>query len=41
MGGGGGTPGDKLVEIKDDFQLGATEVTQGQWKAIMEDRNPY
>jgi formylglycine-generating enzyme required for sulfatase activity len=35
MGGGGGKPGDKQVEIKQDFYLGKYEVTQGQWEAVM------
>jgi formylglycine-generating enzyme required for sulfatase activity len=35
MGGGGGIPGDKPVEIEQDFYLGKYEVTQGQWEAVM------
>lgn len=35
MGGGGGTVGDKEVEIAYDFYLGTYEVTQGEWEAIM------
>ncbi len=39
MGGGGGTPGDKQVEIPADFLMGTTPVTQGQWQAVM-GKNP-
>jgi formylglycine-generating enzyme required for sulfatase activity len=39
MGGGGGRPGDRQVEIPHDFELGVHEVTQGQWQALM-GRNP-
>lgn len=39
MGGENGKPGDKQVQIKEDFFLGATAVTQVQWRAIMDD-NP-
>jgi formylglycine-generating enzyme required for sulfatase activity/tRNA A-37 threonylcarbamoyl transferase component Bud32 len=35
MGGGGGTVGDKEREIGCDFYLGAYEVTQEQWHAVM------
>ncbi len=34
LGGGGGTPGDREVEIKQDFYLGKYEVTQGEWEKI-------
>jgi len=34
LGGGGGTPEDKEVEIKHDFYLGKYEVTQGEWEKI-------
>jgi len=41
MGGEGGTPGTRQVEIAHDFYLGAHEVTQAQWKAVMgEYKNP-
>jgi formylglycine-generating enzyme required for sulfatase activity len=39
MGGGGGQPGDRQVEIAHDFYLGVYQVTQQQWQAIM-GRNP-
>jgi uncharacterized protein (TIGR02996 family) len=39
MGGGGGKPGDKQVEITHEFYLGVYPVTQGQWQTVM-DRNP-
>jgi uncharacterized protein (TIGR02996 family) len=35
MGGGGGEPGDRQVEIANEFYLGVYPVTQGQWKAVM------
>jgi formylglycine-generating enzyme required for sulfatase activity len=35
MGGGGGQPGERQVEIPNDFYLGAYPVTQGQWEALM------
>jgi uncharacterized protein (TIGR02996 family) len=35
MGGGGGKPGDKQVEIAHEFYLGVYPVTQGQWQAVM------
>src|SRR5581483_7233692 len=35
MGGGGGKPGEKKVEIEKDFWLGVTETTQEQWQAVM------
>jgi serine/threonine protein kinase len=34
LGGGGGTPEDKEVEIKHDFYLGKYEVTQGEWEKL-------
>jgi serine/threonine protein kinase/formylglycine-generating enzyme required for sulfatase activity len=34
LGGGGGKPGETLVEFKDDFFLGKYEVTQAQWQAV-------
>src|SRR5262249_12264171 len=35
LGGGGGTPGEKEVEFKDDFYLGVYPVTQAQWVDVM------
>lgn len=35
LGGGGGTPGDREVEIHEDFYLGKYEVTQGEWQIVM------
>jgi formylglycine-generating enzyme required for sulfatase activity len=35
MGGGGGKPGDRQVEIKRDFYLAIHETTQEQWQAVM------
>jgi uncharacterized protein (TIGR02996 family) len=35
MGGGGGKPGDKQLEIAHEFYLGVSPVTQGQWEAVM------
>ncbi len=35
MGGKGGVPGQKSVEISEDFDMGVTEVTQAQWQALM------
>ena len=35
LGGGGGKPGDKEVEIKEDFYLGKYEVTQEEWEKVM------
>jgi formylglycine-generating enzyme required for sulfatase activity len=32
LGGGGGKPGDKEIDIHDDFYLGKYEVTQGEWE---------
>src|SRR5437763_9097215 len=35
LGGGGGKPGDKEVEIKEDFYLGKYEVTQEEWGKVL------
>jgi formylglycine-generating enzyme required for sulfatase activity len=35
IGGGGGKPGDKEVQIKEDFYLGKYEVTQDEWEKVM------
>ena len=35
LGGGGGKPGDKDIEIFNDFYLGKYEVTQEEWQKIM------
>ena len=35
LGGGGGKPGDKEVEIAHDFYLGKYEVTQEEWEKVM------
>jgi formylglycine-generating enzyme required for sulfatase activity/DNA-directed RNA polymerase subunit RPC12/RpoP len=35
LGGGGGKPGDKEVEIVHDFYLGKYEVTQEEWEKVM------
>lgn len=35
LGGGGGKPGDKEVEIKEDFYLGKYEVTQEEWQKVL------
>ena len=35
MGGGGGQPGDRQVEIGHDFYLGVHPVTQAEWQAVM------
>jgi uncharacterized protein (TIGR02996 family) len=35
MGGGGGKPGDKQVEIPHEFYLGVYPVTQEQWQNVM------
>ena len=35
LGGGGGKPGDKEVEIKEDFYLGKYELTQEEWDKVM------
>jgi uncharacterized protein (TIGR02996 family) len=34
MGGGGGKPGDRQVEMPHEFYLGVYPVTQGQWQAV-------
>ncbi len=39
MGGGGGKAGKK-TEIKEDFEIAAFDVTQGQWQMVMDDDNP-
>jgi serine/threonine protein kinase/formylglycine-generating enzyme required for sulfatase activity len=39
LGGGGGRPGDKEVQIAHDFYLGKYEVTQEQWEKVT-GRNP-
>ena len=39
MGGGGGKPGERHVEIPHEFYLGVYPVTQGEWQAVM-DSNP-
>jgi formylglycine-generating enzyme required for sulfatase activity len=38
LGGGGGKPGNKEIEILHDFYLGAYEVTQEEWKKVMATR---
>jgi uncharacterized protein (TIGR02996 family) len=35
MGGEGGKPGDRQIEIPHEFYLGVYPVTQGQWQAVM------
>jgi len=35
MGGGGGEPGDRQVEVPREFHLGVCTVTQEQWLAVM------
>jgi formylglycine-generating enzyme required for sulfatase activity/tRNA A-37 threonylcarbamoyl transferase component Bud32 len=35
LGGGGGNPGNKEVEITHDFYLGKYEVTQEEWRKVM------
>ena len=35
LGGGGGKPGDKEVEFRDDFYLGVYKVTQEEWQKFM------
>ena len=35
LGGGGGKPGTKEVEMPDDFYLGKFEVTQEEWEKLM------
>jgi formylglycine-generating enzyme required for sulfatase activity/serine/threonine protein kinase len=39
LGGGGGKPGTREVEFKDDFHLGIYEVTQEEWQKVM-GKNP-
>jgi uncharacterized protein (TIGR02996 family) len=39
MGGAGGKPGDRQVQIPHEFYLGVYPVTQGQWQDVM-GRNP-
>jgi formylglycine-generating enzyme required for sulfatase activity len=40
LGGGGGKPGDREVDIDRDFYLGVYEVTQGEWEKLLgADRN--
>ena len=40
LGGGDGKPGDREVEIPQDFYLGVFEVTQGEWERVLgKDRN--
>lgn len=39
LGGGGGVPGSVEVDIRQDFHLGVTEVSQGEWEQVM-GRNP-
>ena len=39
LGGVEGQPGGTEVEIREDFYLGATEVTQGEWEQVM-GKNP-
>ena len=41
MGGGGGKPGEKLVEIANSFYMGINPVTQGDWQAIMGNNPSY
>jgi formylglycine-generating enzyme required for sulfatase activity len=41
LGGGGGKPGDKEVEIAHDFYLGKYEVTQEQWQKITGNNPSY
>ena len=40
LGGGGGKPGDKEVEIPYDFYLGKYEVTQEEWEKLIGRHNP-
>ena len=35
LGGGGGKPGEKEVEFKDDFYMGIYTVTQEEWQKVM------
>jgi uncharacterized protein (TIGR02996 family) len=41
MGGGGGKPGEKQVQIAHEFYLGVYPVTQGQWQAVMGSNPSY
>jgi len=41
MGGGGGKPGAKEVEIGHDFYLGKYEVTQEEWAKVLESNPSY
>ena len=41
LGGGGGKPGDKEVEIPHDFYLGKYEVTQEEWQKVMGDQSQH
>jgi formylglycine-generating enzyme required for sulfatase activity len=41
LGGGGGKPGTIQVRIRRSFYLGATEVTQKQWQAVMGSNPSY
>ena len=41
LGGGGGKPGDKEVEIPHDFYLGKYEVTQEEWEKVMGENPSY
>ncbi len=41
LGGGNGKPGDKVVEMKDDFYLGVYEVTQEEWEKVMGSNPSY
>ncbi len=36
LGGGNGVPGDREVEFTEDFYLGVYEVTQDEWKKVMD-----
>jgi serine/threonine protein kinase/Tol biopolymer transport system component len=40
LGGGGGRPGTREVEFKEDFYLGKFEVTQGEWEVVMDGSRP-
>ena len=40
LGGGGGTPGNKEVEIVNDIYLGKYEVTQEEWEKVTDGLNP-
>jgi uncharacterized protein (TIGR02996 family) len=41
MGGGGGKPGEKQVEMPHEFYLGVYPVTQGQWETVMGSNPSY